>query len=280
MGKPDHSRRTKVGTMTLVAEELTARFDHFAIDVVGKVALLVINRPAKLNSMSADFWGQLRGALAEFESDPSIRAVVITGAGDKAFSAGGDLVAFGEDAGLPERRDYMIDAMAGFAALENSKLPIIAAVNGWALGGGCELTLACDIVIASDTAVFGMPEAGVGLVPGFGMLRAPSVIGRQWTKYLVFGNMKIDADEAYRIGLVQRVVPAAELLTAALDLAKRVSEQAPLAMEVGKRVVGRGIDSGDAGYAVEALTVLFSTDDLAEGLAAFTERRAPSFQGR
>lgn len=266
--------------MTLAVDELTARFDHFAIDIVGKVAVLVINRPAKLNSMSPDFWGQLRGALAEFESDPSIRAVVITGAGDKAFSAGGDLVSFGDETGLPERRDYMIDAMAGFAAVENSRLPIIAAVNGWALGGGCELTLACDFVIASDTAMFGMPEAGVGLVPGFGMLRAPSIIGRQWTKLLVFGNIKIDADEAHRIGLVQKVVPAAELITTAMDLATRVSEQAPLAIEVGKRVVGRGIDSGDAGYAVEALTVLFSTEDLAEGLTAFSERRAPLFQGR
>ncbi|WP_141216931.1 enoyl-CoA hydratase/isomerase family protein [Rhodococcus sp. 14-2483-1-2] len=263
-----------------VARALTTKFDHFSVEFVERVAVLRIDRPDKLNAIAPVFWSQLRGLIGEFEQDEEVRAVVITGAGDVAFSAGGDLAAFGEDAGIRERRDYMIDAMKGFAAVENASLPIIAAVNGWALGGGCELTMACDFVIASETAQFGMPEAGVGLVPGFGILRAPSIIGRQWTKYMVFANVRIDAGQAFTLGMVQKVVPQEELLTSALDIAARVTEQAPLALSVGKEVIGRGVDSGEFSHAVDALTVLFSTHDLVEGVTAFAERRAPRFEGR
>ena len=206
--------------------------------------------------------------------------VIITGAGDKAFSTGGDIVGFAETADICARRDFMKATMEGFAAIENSPLPVIAAVNGWALGGGCELTFACDIVIAADTAQFGMPEAGVGLVPGFGVLRAPSVIGRQWTKFMVFAGERVSAEEAFRLGMVQRVVPAAELLPTAIELARKIAAQAPVAISLGKEIIGRGVDRGEARYAVEALAVLFSTRDAEEGFAAFKERRRPLFEGR
>jgi enoyl-CoA hydratase len=209
-----------------------------------------------------------------------VRVVIITGAGDKAISTGGDIIGFAGMADMHPRREFMKATMDGFGAIENSPLPVIAAVNGWALGGGCELTFACDIVIAADTAQFGMPEASVGLVPGFGVLRGPSVIGRQWAKFMVFAGERIGAEEALRLGMVQRVVPADQLLSTAIELAHRVAAQAPIAISLGKQLIGRGVDRGEAHYAVETLAVLFSTRDAAEGFAAFSERRRPLFEGR
>ena len=262
------------------AAQLTARYDHFAVRFVDRVAIVSINRPDKLNSLTAAFWGQLRDLLAELESGTDVRAVIITGAGDKAFSTGGDIVEFAEPADICSRREYMKATMDGFAAIENSPLPVIAAVNGWALGGGCELTFACDVVIAGDTAQFGMPEASVGLVPGFGVLRAPSVIGSQWAKYMVFAGERISAEEALRLGMVQRVVPADQLLSTAVELAHKVAAQAPIAISLGKQIIGRGVDRNESIHAVDALAILFSTQDASEGFAAFIDRRRPVFEGR
>lgn len=262
------------------AAQLTERFDHFAIDLVDQIAIVMINRPDKLNSMRPDFWGQMCALFAELESRSEIRVVIITGAGDEAFSTGGDIVGFAEATDICARREYMKATMEGFAAVENSPLPVIAAVNGWALGGGCELAFACDIVLAADDAQFGMPEAGVGLVPGFGVLRAPSVIGSHWTKFMVFANERVSADQAFRLGMVQRLVPAAELLSSAIELGRKIAVQAPIAISLGKEIIGRQVARGDARYAVEALAVLFSTRDAAEGFAAFNDRRRPLFEGR
>jgi len=262
------------------AAQLTTRYDHFAVRLFDRIAIVSINRPDKLNSLTIEFWGQLRDLFAELESDPDVRVVIITGAGEKAFSTGGDIVGFAGLADMFSRREFMKATMEGFAAIENSPLPVIAAVNGWALGGGCELTFACDIVIAGDTAQFGMPEAGVGLVPGFGVLRAPSVIGSQWTKFMVFGGERISADEALRLGMVQRVVPADQLLSTAIELAHRIAAQAPVAISMGKQLIGRGVDRNESIYAVDALAILFSTQDAAEGFAAFIDRRPPVFEGR
>lgn len=262
------------------AARLTERFDHFAVRLLDQIAIVSINRPDKLNSMTAAFWGQLRDLFAELESESDVRVVVITGAGDRAFSTGGDIIGFAEPADICQRREFMKSTMEGFSAVENSPLAVIAAVNGWALGGGCELTFACDIVIAADTAEFGMPEASVGLVPGFGVLRAPSVIGNQWTKFMVFANERLSAEQAFRLGMVQKVVPAGELLPTAIELARKVAAQAPIAITLGKEIIGRGVDRSESRYAVEALAVLFSTEDAAEGFAAFSDRRPPVFEGR
>ena len=170
--------------------------------------------------------------------------------------------------------------MRTFAALEDSPLPIIGAINGWALGGGCELTLACDMAVASDKAVFGMPEAALGLIPGFGALRAPEVIGRQMTKLMVMSGERLDAQQALAAGLVQRVVPHAQLLTAVLDLAGRIADNSPLAHAVGKKLINRSIQRADFDYSVEALTVLQSSEDAREGISAFQQRRKPQFPRR
>jgi enoyl-CoA hydratase len=257
-----------------------AEFDHFDTQLHGPVALLRIDRPGKLNSLADTFWPQLRGLLETIAAFDAIRAIVITGSGDRSFSAGGDIASFGELDAAAARRAFVADCLKTFAAVEECPLPIIAAVNGWALGGGCELTFACDIVLAAESAVFGMPEASVGLVPGFGVLRAPSVIGRQNTKLMVLAGERISAQRAYELGMVQRVLPDAELVPAALEIGQRIAAQAPLALQVGKRMINRGIDRGEAGYSVEAVAMLYSTRDAAEGIQAFVDRREPRFEGR
>lgn len=243
----------------------------------GHVALVEMHRPAKLNAMGRSFWADLRAVLERLEHDGETRVVVITGAGDKAFSVGGDIASFAELKTLEEKRAFQIDAMRTFAAVEDTRLPVVAAVNGWALGGGCELTLACDIVLASDKAVFGMPESALGLVPGFGVLRAPSVIGRQMTKLMVMAAERLDAEQALAAGLVQRVVPHAQLMSEALALADRIAQNSPYAHDVGKRLINRGVDRGEFDYSVEALTVLQSSADTAEGVSAFLQKRKPVF---
>ncbi|QRP43094.1 enoyl-CoA hydratase/isomerase family protein [Amycolatopsis sp. FDAARGOS 1241] len=249
-------------------------------DGSGVVAVLTIDSPAKLNAMGRGFWPELREALSRLATDGRTRAVIITGAGDKAFSAGGDIASFAELTDVAAKREFQQDCMRTFAAVEESPLPIIAAVNGFAMGGGCELALACDVVVAADTAMFGMPECSVGLVPGFGVLRAPSVIGRQWTKLMMFGGERVDAATALRIGLAQKVVPAGELLSAARELAGRFAAMAPLAVATGKNLVNRGVDRGEFDHSTGALTTLHATADAAEGIAAFLGKRAPRFEGR
>jgi len=244
------------------------------------VAVLTIDDPARLNAMGATFWPELRGALTTLEADGTTRAVIITGAGEKAFSAGGDIASFAALTDVTSKRAFQQDCMRTFAAVEESPLPVIAAVNGYAMGGGCELTMACDIVVAADTAVFGMPETAVGLVPGFGVLRAPSVIGRHWTKLMMFTGERVDADTALRIGLVQKVVPAADLMATARGLAERIAAAAPLAVATGKNLVNARVERGEFDHSTAALTTLHATADAAEGIAAFVGKRPPVFEGR
>jgi enoyl-CoA hydratase len=243
------------------------------------VATITIDRAAKLNSLTSEFWGDLRSALARLEADGTTRAIVITGAGERAFSAGGDIHGFSSLTTPAQRRAYIQDCMATFAAVESCELPVIAAINGIAFGGGCELALACDIVFASDAATFAMPEAAVGLVPGFGVQRAPSVIGRQWSKYLIMSGGRIDAGTAERIGLVQRVVPAADLTAEVIRFATKVASQAPMAVGVAKQMINEGLDASRLAGSVQAVSLLYSTEDSAEGIAAFAERRKPAFKG-
>lgn len=244
------------------------------------IAALTIDDPTKLNAMGRGFWAQMRHSLATLEADTRVRAVILTGAGDRAFSAGGDIASFAALADVAAKREFQRDCMRTFAAVEESPLPVIAAVNGYAMGGGCELALACDIVVAADNAQFAMPETAVGLVPGFGVLRAPSVIGRHWTKLMMFAGDKVDAETALRIGLAQKVVPAAELMAEARKLAERMGAAAPLAVATGKNLVNRGVDRAEFDHSTAALTVLHSTHDAAEGIAAFVGKRPPRFEGR
>lgn len=255
----------------------TDRVGYLAIEHEGSVATVTIDRPEKLNALTNRFWGDLRTVLDDLAGNGMTRVVIITGAGDKAFSAGGDIAGFAEMQGQDTMRLFQIDAMEGFSAIERSPLMIIAAVNGYALGGGCELTLACDMVVAADNAKFGMPEAALGLIPGFGAIRAPSVIGAQMTKFIVATGDHIDAQRAYEIGLVQRVVSREKLMEEARSIAQRIIRNSPLALTVGKRLINHRIDRISFDYSVEAITVLQSSSDRAEGVSAFLEGRAPDF---
>jgi enoyl-CoA hydratase len=280
VGQPGHQGRAVMEPVSGPTSAGLPACGHFETELHGTVALLRISRPGKLNALTAAFWPQLRALLDAAAEHPAVRAVVLTGSGDRSFSTGGDIVGFAELDSAAARRDFLDSCLRTFTAIEECRLPVIAAVNGWALGGGCELALACDIVLAAEHATFGLPEASVGLVPGFGILRAPAVVGRQAAKLMVLAGERLSAQRAYELGLVQQVLPAGELVPAALRLGERIAARAPLAVEVGKRMVNRGVDRGETGYGVEAVAMLYATHDAAEGIQAFAERREPRFEGR
>lgn len=237
------------------------------------IAILTISRPAKLNSVPGRFWKDLRDALAACESDGETRFVILTGAGERAFCAGGDIVEFSEMDGLHVMRDFQIEAMAGFSAIERSPLTVMAAVNGIAMGGGCELTLACDFAIASDNAVFALPEGRLGLAPGFGVIRAPEVMGRAMAKFMLATGGQITAQRAYEVGLVQKVVPQAELMQEAMAIATQAASYSPLALTVGKKLMNRQIDQASLDYSVEAITVLHASPEREAAVNAFLAKQ-------
>ena len=260
--------------------ERTIRRGDLEIATGDCVATVTIDRAAKHNALTAAFWHDLSQTLAELAAMDDIPAIVLTGAGDKAFSAGGDVGGFLELKDEASIRAFQTDAMRACRDIERCPVPVIAAVNGIAMGGGCELALACDMVIAADHATFAMPEARFGLVPGFGILRGPDIIGIQTTKYLVMTGATIDAHRAQAIGLVQEIVPAAALIDRATSLAQSVAALSPNAASVGKRMVNVAFDEDDVPWSVDELSRLQASTDRAEGIAAFLERRPASFAAR
>ena len=242
------------------------------------IAWARLDRPEKLNAMPRSFWEELRRALADAEKDPEVRVLVFHGEG-RCFSVGGDIAGFGELADSGDRRAYVAEALGALRAVEAMSKPTIAAVHGHAMGGGCELTMVCDIVIADETARFGTPECAVGLVPGLGIVRGAANVNLHWMKYMVFTGEALDAQQARLAGLVNTVAPAGEHLSEARRVAELIATRAPLALSVGKQVIGRHAQEG-YDHGIEAIAFLMGTEDQAEGIAAFEQRRQPSFQGR
>jgi enoyl-CoA hydratase/carnithine racemase len=244
----------------------------------GPIAWATLDRPEKLNAMTRSFWGELRGVLDEAERDDSVRVLIFHGEG-RCFSVGGDIEGFGDLSGAADKRAYLREAMGAMQAVESFTKPTIAAVHGHCVGGGCELTMVCDIVVADETAKFGTPEASVGLMPGPGVARGPAHVNMHWMKLMVFAGEILGAEEARLAGLVNRVTAAGEHVAAAEALASRIAEKAPLALAVGKQVLNRRYG---AAYpeAIDAVGFLQLTDDFNEGIEAFKERRQPRFEGR
>lgn len=245
------------------------------------IVTLTLNRPGVRNAIDRETWMELKAAIHEIRSDPSARAVIITGAGEKAFASGADLNAL--------KQRTMVETLEGEAQailsqLENLELPVIAAVNGFALGGGCELAMACDIRVASENARFGQPEVNVGIMPGAGgTQRLSRLVGFGRAKYMIMTGDLIDAREAERIGLVSKVVPQSELMAVAKEIARKILSKGPLAIRMAKMVmnIGHSVDMNTA-LALERLgqTVLFASEDRIEGMAAFLEKRSPIFKGK
>ncbi|OJU85359.1 MAG: hypothetical protein BGO11_17940 [Solirubrobacterales bacterium 70-9] len=246
-----------------------------AREVRDGVAWLRIDRPERRNAIPAAFWGLLRETSAELAADEEVRAVVLHGAGD-CFSVGADITDFPDAADVDARARFLTEATTALEELVALPLPTVAAVHGHCIGGGLELTLACDIVVADATARFSAPEARVGLVPGVLLAWGRERIGDHWLRYLALSGEPIDAEEARLAGLVNFVVPAGEHLERAAELAAKLAAGAPLAVATVKSALARA----DLGSAVESGVLLQGSEDFAEGSAAFRERRPPRFSGR
>ena len=250
----------------------------------GAVAVVTISRPDVLNALNKATNEELLRAARELSHDDAVRAVVLTGAGDKAFVAGADIAEFRDMTPEDARQQSWLGRRV-VAAIEGAPQPWIAAVNGFALGGGCELALGCDIRFAADTARFGQPEVNLGITPGFGgTQRLPREVGNGWASYLCLSGRMIDAAEARAIGLVQAVFPAAELMPEALKLAGELAAKPPLAVRYIKAQIHHALNVDiEAGHEIERdlFALTFASDDRREGMAAFLEKRKPTgFSGK
>jgi len=245
------------------------------------IATVTINRPHVRNALDPLTWELIHRTLENLARDDTVQVLIVTGAGDEAFAAGAD-IQWLHDRSMLATLESTVQRV--LQTLEDLWKPSIAAVNGIALGGGCELAMACDIRIASDQAKFGLPEARLGIIPaGGGTQRLPRLVGIAKAKELIFTGEIIDAREAERIGLVNRVVPHAELMDSAVELAKKIMRCGPLAVRMAKMSIHAGFYHGPgAGLQCERLaqTVLFGTEDRLEGTSAFLEKRRPIFKGK
>lgn len=252
----------------------------------GGTAILTLNRPEALNAFTPDVLDLIDEYLTGMERDPAVRVVVLTGSGEKAFCVGADLKARAQELGgeRPSGDPFAARVAHVFGRLERFPRPVLAAINGYALGGGLELALCADLRLAAEEARFGLPEAKVGSMPGAGgTQRLPRLIGPARAKELMFAAEQIPAAEAYRIGLVNRLVPRTELMTATLDFARLIGVRAPLSLEAIKRSVDHESDAAlERGLAFEGeqFAALRTSEDRKEGIAAFLGKREPHFVGR
>ena len=258
-------------------------FDTLLLALDGPVATVTLNRPSVLNALNSQVFADLDRVFTFLAQDPTVRAILLTGAGEKAFAAGADITELAHTDAV-SGEDLAHRGQAVFQLIESSARPVIACLNGFALGGGCELALACTLRLAADTAKLGQPEVKLGLIPGYGgTQRLPRLVGPSAALKLLLTGEIIPAAEALRIGLVDEVVPAAELLTRAKALATQIAQQAPLAVAACLEAVHSGLALHlDEGLSLEASIFgrLSGTDDKQEGVQAFLEKRKPSFYGR
>jgi enoyl-CoA hydratase len=256
-----------------------ADYEFILAETHGRVGLLRLNRPKALNALNSHLLNELMDALGEFDSNPDIGCMIITG-DERAFAAGADIKEMAEASAVEM---LLNDRIALYDRLRQVKKPIIAAVSGWCLGGGNELALSCDMIVASETARFGQPEINIGVIPGAGgTQRLARLLGKNLTMEMVLNNRTLSADEAYKFGLVNRLAPAERFLEEALELASEIAARAPLAVRLGKEAVNQAFES----FLSEGLKderrlfyLLFASTDQKEGMAAFVEKRKPEWKG-
>jgi enoyl-CoA hydratase len=258
-------------------------YSVLTVDVADRIATVTVNRPDKLNALNDATIGELGAAMDELQARNDVRGIFLTGAGSKAFVAGADIAELSSQGPLDARARAQRGQRV-FEAFARSPKPVIALINGFALGGGCELALACHIRIAADTARLGLPETKLGIGPGYGgTQRLPRLVGQGRALELILTGEMIDAAEAFRIGLVNKVVPAAELRVAGEAMMGQILARGPLAVALCLEAVRRGLEMSLAeGLAVEAnhFGLLAATEDMKEGMAAFLEKRTPAFRGQ
>jgi enoyl-CoA hydratase len=268
--------------LSVTSEKPGLALANVAYEKKGGIAYVTINRPKVLNALNTPTWTDLRTAFEDARDDSMVRGVILTGAGDKAFIAGADISELAHVSAVQAEQSSRFGQKV-LDLIENLGKPVVAAVNGFALGGGCETAMACTIRIAVETAKFGQPEVSLGLVPGGGgTQRLPRLVGKGRALQLILSGEMISAQEAHRIGLINEIVPAADLITRAEAILKRIASNAPIAVKYALDAVNKGLETSQSeGLALEAsyFGLCAATEDKAEGTSAFLQKRAPQFKG-
>jgi enoyl-CoA hydratase/carnithine racemase len=268
--------------VTPVASPATLTLANVAYEKNGAIATVTVNRPKVLNALNTPTWADLRTAFEDARDDGAVRGVILTGSGDKAFIAGADIGELVHATALQAEESSRFGQKV-LDLIENLGKPVVAAVNGFALGGGCETAMACTIRIAVESAKFGQPEVKLGLLPGGGgTQRLPRLVGKGRALQLILSGEMVSAQEAYRIGLVNEVVPAANLIGRAEQILKQIAANAPVSVQLSLEAV-KGMDTSQSeGFALEAsyFGLCAGTEDKKEGTSAFLEKRTPQFHGR
>ena len=258
-------------------------FENILFEKKGAIAYVTVNRPKVLNALNMATMEELRAAFTDIKNDASIRVAIMTGSGEKAFIAGADIAELAKH-GAVSGKEYTHRGQSVLDLIENLGKPVIACINGYALGGGCEIAMACTMRLASENAKFGQPEVKLGIIPGYGgTQRLPRLVGKGIAMQLVLAGEMISAQEAHRIGLVNEVVPTTELIPRAEAIAQKIIANAPLAVHYAMEAVNKGMEMTLAeGLYLEAVlfAVACASEDKKEGTAAFLEKRPAKFQGK
>ena len=255
-------------------------YEMILSEIRGRVGLITLNRPQAMNALNNQLMREVMDALETFDKNEAIGAMVITG-NEKAFAAGADIKEMA-DKSIQEMKDT--DHIAVFGRIRTIRKPVIAAVSGWALGGGCEVALSCDMIVASESAKFGQPEINIGVIPGAGgTQRLARAVGKAIAMEMILNDRRLTAQEAYQFGMINRVVPVESYLDEALKLAEEIAARAPVAVRAGKKMINQAYERTlSEGLAAEKQEFynLFATEDQKEGMQAFVEKRQPQWKGK